>query len=169
MSPLVVFVGPPGSGKTTTARNVAYRLGVAMRDTDADIVESQGRSIAELFIDEGEGHFRALEAAAVKAAIDEHDGVLALGGGAVVNPATRALLAEQRVIFLDVGLSTAVKRVGMNANRPLLLGNVRAQLKTLLDERRPLYLAVADFTVETDHLAPNEVADRAVAFLGTPA
>lgn len=165
MSPVAIFVGPPGAGKTTVATEVAKRLGVTLRDTDADIVKTEGATIAEIFIDKGEGYFRERETAAVRAAIAEHDGVLALGGGAVINRHTRELLANETVVFLDVGLAAAVKRVGMNANRPLLLGNVRAQLKMLLDDRRPIYTEVASFTVETDDLDADQVADRVVVFL----
>lgn len=169
MSPLVVFVGPPGAGKTTVATAVAARLGVAVRDTDADIVRAEEMSIAEVFIDKGEGYFRERETVAVRDAIAHHDGVLALGGGAVINHKTRELLQDECVVFLDVGLPAAVKRVGMNANRPLLLGNVRAQLKLLMDQRRPLYLEVATLTVDTDDLNSGQVTDRVVAFLeGTP-
>lgn len=169
MSPCVVFVGPPGAGKTTVATAVAKQLGLPFRDTDEDIVASTGRPIAELFIDEGEGYFRTLEAAAVSAALAEHSGVLALGGGAVVNPQTRTALLGHRVVFLDVGLAAAAKRVGMNANRPLLLGNVRAQLKALMDQRRPLYFEVAAIVIETDALAVDAVVAKVIDFLGEPA
>ncbi len=165
MSPVVVFVGPPGAGKTTVATAVAQRLGLPMRDTDEDIVASEGTTIAELFIDKGEGYFRELESAAVRSAVAEHEGVLALGGGAVISTKTREVLKPECVVFLDVGLPAAVKRVGMNANRPLLLGNVRSQLKMLMDERRPLYTEVASLTVDTDDLDADQVADRVIAFL----
>lgn len=165
MSPVVVIVGPPGAGKTTVATAVAERLGVAMRDTDADIVDAEGTSIAEVFIDKGEGYFRERETAAVREAVANHDGVLALGGGAVINKKTRELLQSECVVFLDVGLPAAVKRVGMNANRPLLLGNVRAQLKMLLDERRPIYVDVSKFIIETDDLNAEQVTDRVIEFL----
>lgn len=165
MSPVVVLVGPPGAGKTTVARAVAERLGVAMRDTDEDIVNAEEMSIAEVFIDKGEGYFRERETAAVREAVAGHDGVVALGGGAVINRHTRELLKSERVVFLDLGLPAAVKRVGMNANRPLLLGNVRAQLKMLMDQRRPLYLDVAGLTIDTDDLDVEQVADRVLTFI----
>lgn len=160
MSPLVVLVGPPGAGKTTTGRAVARRLGASFRDTDHDIEAAAGTPVSEIFVDHGEQHFRALEEAAVATALTEHDGVLALGGGAVLSEASRRLLAQHRVVFLDVGLAAAVSRVGMNGNRPLLLGNVRSQLKGLMDRRRPLYDEVARFTVVTDALQPAQVVDR---------
>ena len=161
----MVFVGPPGAGKTTVATVVAARLGVALRDTDDDIVRAENMSVADLFIINGEPYFRAREKSAVAEAVASHEGVLALGGGAILDEDTRALLKGQRIVFLDVGLAAAVKRVGMNANRPLLLGNVRAQLKMLMDQRRTLYREVARLTVDTDDLGPDDVADRVVAFI----
>jgi shikimate kinase len=165
LSPVVVFVGPPGAGKSTVAEIVAARLGVDVRDTDQDIEASEGVSIQDMFIDEGEAHFRALEEKAVAAALVEHDGVVSLGGGAVLSPASRALLTGHRVIFLDVGLASAVRRVGMNSGRPLLLGNVRTQLKNLMDQRRVLYRDVARFTIDTDDLDAAQVAEQAITLI----
>ncbi len=158
--PRVVLVGPMGAGKSTVARVLSERWGVAHRDTDDDVEAAQGRSISDIFVDDGEAAFRALEKAAVAAALAEHDGVLSLGGGAVLDPDTRALLAGHRVVFLQVGLAEAVKRVGLGAGRPLLLGNVRARVKALLDERTPIYTSVATVVVDTDDLDPVAVAAR---------
>ena len=156
--PEVVLIGPMGAGKTTVARLLAQTWGVAFRDTDADVEAAVGRPVSEIFVDEGEAYFREREAAAVATALAEHDGVLALGGGAVLDADTRAALVGHRVVFLRVGLSEAVKRVGLGTSRPLLLGNVRARIKALLDERTPLYESVATETVDTDGRTPEEVA-----------
>ncbi|TDC79338.1 shikimate kinase [Streptomyces hainanensis] len=163
--PLVVLVGPPGSGKSTIGALLAERLGVAVRDTDADVERGAGKAIADIFVEDGEDRFRALEAAAVRDALAEHDGVLALGGGAILAPATRALLAGRPVIFLDVSLPEAMKRVGLDTSRPLLAINPRRRWRTLMDERRPLYTEVARAVVETADRTPDEVAQAVLEAL----
>jgi shikimate kinase len=163
VSPIVVLVGPPGSGKTTVGSLLAERLGVGFRDTDRDIEAQAGKGIPEIFVDDGEERFRRLERDAVATALRDHDGVLAVGGGAVSSDETRSLLASEQVVFLDVGLAQASSRVGLGMSRPLLLGNVRAQLKRLLDQRRPLYQQVADSLVETDDLDPAQVTELIAA------
>jgi shikimate kinase len=150
VSPLVVLVGPPGAGKSSVGQALAKRRGVDFRDTDADVEATAGKSVSDIFIEDGEPAFRELERAAVARALEEHDGVLALGGGAVQDSATRALLASHPVVFLDVGLSSATERVGFNRSRPLLVLNPRAELQRMLVERRPAYEEVATWVVDTD-------------------
>lgn len=164
--PRVVLIGPMGAGKTTVAALLGEAWGVPVRDTDADVEAAEGRSVSDIFVDSGEAHFRALEAAAVAEALATCDGVLALGGGAVLDPATRAQLAGHPVVFLRVGLSDAVQRVGLGASRPLLLGNVRARVKALLDERTPVYESLATLVVDTDGRTPEDVAAEILAALG---
>ncbi|MEV0226322.1 shikimate kinase [Streptomyces sp. NPDC050704] len=154
----VVLVGPMGVGKSTVGALVAQRLGCAYRDTDDDIVAEQGRTIADIFLDEGEAAFRAIEKQAVHKALTEHDGVLALGGGSILDADTRALLAGLPVVYLSMDVEEAVKRTGLNAARPLLAVNPRRQWRDLMEARRSLYTEVARAVVATDGRAPEEVA-----------
>lgn len=163
--PRVVLVGTMGAGKTTVGGLLAESWGCAFLDTDQVIEAGTGKPVAEIFVDDGEEHFRELERLAVAQALVSHDGVLALGGGAVLDERTRALLADQPVVFLKVGLADAAARVGLGVSRPLLLGNVRGRIKQLLDERTPIYDSVARFTVETDGLEATEVADQVRALV----
>ena len=163
--PVLVLIGPPGAGKSTVGRLVAKNLGVTFRDTDADIVAVTGKTIAEIFIDDGEQYFRALERTAVEAALRRHAGVLSLGGGAVLDAGLRMLLTAHRTVLLQVDLSSAAGRVGMNRDRPVLALNPRAQLKQLLDARMPLYLEVATDVVDTSNRTARQVADDITALL----
>jgi shikimate kinase len=149
-----------GAGKSTVGALLAEAWGTSARDTDTDVEAVAGKTVSEIFLDDGEAAFRTLEKDAVAQALTDHDGVLSLGGGAVLDEQTRGLLEGQRVVFLKVGLSEAVKRVGLGTSRPLHLGNVRARLKALLDERTPEYESVATETVDTDGLTPEQVAEE---------
>lgn len=149
MSRLVV-VGAPGAGKSSVGQRVATRLGVEFLDTDRLVEDEVGKSVGDIFVSDGEAAFRAREAGAVARALEVDDAVVSLGGGSVLDPATRALLREQPVVWLRVGIAEATKRVGLGTARPLLLGNVRGTLMRLLDERTPLYEEVATWTVDTD-------------------
>ncbi|MFI6336710.1 shikimate kinase [Streptomyces sp. NPDC050535] len=157
-APRMVLVGPMGVGKSTVGALVAERLGCAWRDTDDDIVGEQGRSIADIFVDEGEPAFRAIEKRAVSRALAEHEGVLALGGGAILDEETRALLAGHQVVYLSMDVEEAVKRTGLNTARPLLAVNPRRQWRDLMEARRHLYTEVARAVVATDDRTPEEVA-----------
>jgi shikimate kinase len=168
--PLLVLVGPPASGKTTVGTAVAEALGVAFRDTDSDVEAETGTTVADLFVQEGEPHFRALEERAVARALAGHDGVLALGGGAVTSAASRGLLVGYGrtggvVVWLDVDLPSAAKRVGLSRDRPLLAVNPRAMLRTMLEARAPLYAEVATLTVPTGGRQPGDVVADVLAVL----
>ncbi|MFJ2113213.1 MULTISPECIES: shikimate kinase [unclassified Streptomyces] len=165
-APAVVLVGPMGVGKTTVGELVAGRLGAAFRDTDADIVAAQGRSIAEIFVDEGEERFRRLEREAVRLALAEHTGVLALGGGAILDETTRQELAGLPVVYLSMEVNEAAKRTGLNTARPLLAINPRQQWKLLMEGRRQLYTDVARVVIATDDRTPEEITDTVLDALG---
>lgn len=159
---MIVVIGPPGSGKTTVGRLLAERLGVPFRDTDHDVEGVAGKPVGDIFVDDGEERFRELERAAVREALTTHDGVLALGGGAILDPGTQADLAGHRVVYLEVGLSDAVQRVGLAAARPLLVLNPRSQFRKLMEERRPIYERLATIKVVTDDRRPADVAGEIV-------
>lgn len=163
--PVVVLVGVPGAGKTTLGQALAERLGVTFRDTDQDVEASTGRAIADIFVESGEPAFRALEAQAVHDALAEHSGVLCLGGGAILDPDTRAALAGRPVVWLRVGLAAAAHRAGLSGPRPVLLGNVRSQLHGLMTARAPLYEEVATVVLDTDELSPEQAVARIVSEL----
>jgi shikimate kinase len=166
MSKLIaVLVGPPGAGKSTIAREVAQRLQVPFRDTDADVERVTGQTIADIFVQDGERVFRQLEHEAVMAALTEHEGMLAIGGGAVLDPRTYTALQDHMVIFLDVRIADASARIGFNRDRPLLLGNPRAQWTMLMDARRPVYEQIATVRVDTAGRTIDEVTEAVLAVL----
>jgi shikimate kinase len=164
--PVAILIGPPGSGKTTVGELLAARLGVGFVDTDARIEAAAGKPVSDIFIEDGEPAFRELERAAAAAAIGGHDGVLCLGGGGVLDAGTQALLDGQYVVYLETGFAELAKRVGMDRPRPLLLGNPRAQLKSLLEQRLPVYQRLAEVIVSTDGRSPAEVADEIAGVIG---
>ena len=169
--PVAVMIGPPGSGKSKVGRILAAGLGVTVRDTDADIEAAAGKPVSEIFVDDGEPRFRELEREAVLAALAEHDGVLSLGGGAIMNPVTQEALEQYaagggHVVFLDVPLAIAAQRVGMNQARPLLLGNPRAQWQKLMTERRPIYERLATLTIVSSERPGEQVAAEIMEALG---
>lgn len=158
--PVVVLVGAPGAGKSTVGRVLADALGVEFRDTDTDIEQGAGKPVSDIFVDDGESHFRVLETAAVAAALAEHDGVLALGGGAILDAGTRSLLAGHRVVWLRIDVPAATRRVGLARDRPLLAMNPRAQLRQLLAARAQLYAAVASVVIDVSDLSVPAVVDQ---------
>ncbi|GLU45994.1 shikimate kinase [Nocardiopsis ansamitocini] len=163
--PRAVLIGSPGAGKTTVGQALAERLGVAFTDTDIEIEARAGKPIGDIFIEDGEPAFRALERAAVVEALRTGTGIVALGGGAVLDAATRTDLVGHHVVYLQVEFTDAAKRVGLNQARPLLTGNPRARLKSLLEERLPVYEGLAVHTVPTSGYHPDEVVDHIVETL----
>lgn len=158
--PLAVLVGPPGAGKSTVAQALAERLGVAAHDVDSAIENAEGRSISDIFIDDGEPTFRVLERAEVTRALATEPGVVALGGGAVMHPDTEADLGAHVVVFLDVAIADASRRVGFDRSRPLLAVNPRASWTAMMNTRRPTYERVATHTVNTAGRSVNEIVDE---------
>jgi shikimate kinase len=160
---VAVLIGPPGAGKSTVGPLLAALLGAEFAETDTMVEDIAGKPVGDIFISDGEPAFRDLERTAVAQALASHRGIVALGGGAVMDPGTRQLLARQRVVYLRTGFAAAAQRVGLSTARPLLLRNPRARLKELLDERLPVYEALARITVVTDDRDPQEIADEIAA------
>ena len=167
MSMVLEDVAREAMGLPRHQRLALARLLIELDDpgADADVEAAAGRSISDIFVDDGEGAFRVLERQTVAEALASHDGVLAVGGGAVLDETTQTALAGRRVVFLDVGIKDAASRVGFNRDRPLLLGNPRAQWVKLMEVRRPVYERVATATVLTDGRAPQDIAEEIVTVL----
>lgn len=165
VKPVAVLIGPPGAGKTTVGRLLATALGVRFVDTDALVEQEQGRTISDIFVDDGEAAFRRLEVDAVARAL-AGDAVVALGGGAPMQSAVAALLADQTVVFLDVTISDAARRIGFDGTRPLLAVNPRASWTRMMNDRRPTYESLASVTVNTAGRAPSAVVAEIREALG---
>lgn len=159
MTPRVILIGPPGAGKTSIGRSLAKALNVDFADTDALIEIDQGKSVAQVFVDDGEPHFREVEERISCQSIEKESGVLSLGGGAVLNAAVADSIrgSGAEVIFLDVSLAVAAPRIGFNRDRPLLLNNPRQQWQRLMDARRPVYESLATLKLEVENRSVNQV------------
>jgi shikimate kinase len=164
--PIAVLIGPPGAGKSATGAALARLLRVALHDTDLAIEQRAGRSISDIFVTDGEAAFRVLERAEVADALQTRDGVVALGGGAVMDPQTQHALEGHMVVFLDVAIADAAKRIGFDQSRPLLAVNPRARWTELMATRRPTYERLATMRVDTAGRSPEDVARDVAARLG---
>lgn len=159
-------MGPPGAGKSTVGKYLARETGYKLIDTDRLIEEEEGRSIAEIFLSDGEIGFRAIEKRVVMSVLKEENCVIALGGGSVLDPEIQAILKTlNEVIFLDVSISNAAPRVGFNKERPLLMGNPRQQWLQLMEKRRGIYEHLAKRTISTDNRKALDVAHEIVGYV----
>lgn len=156
-----MLIGPPTAGKSSVGELLARALGVPFADTDALVAQAASKPVSDVFVDDGELVFRELERGAVARGLDAvgaAGGVLALGSGAVLDPEVRQMLAGQVIVYLEAGFATVARRTGMDRPRVVIPGNPRGRLRSMLEERRPVYAGLATLTVATDDLAPEEVA-----------
>jgi shikimate kinase len=158
----ILLIGPPGAGKSTVGKALAKVLGIQFVDTDNLIEKETGKSITDLFVVDGETHFRALELETLKSVLTLETGVISLGGGAPISEEAQQVIknSNSHVVFLDVSLATAAPRVGFNRDRPLLLGNPRAQWQALSDKRRPIYESIADDCIKVDDMSIDQVVAK---------
>lgn len=165
--PKVVLIGPPGSGKSSVGRALARITGLSHSDTDALIEAKANKKISEIFVEDGEPVFRTIEADVVAQALAEEAGVLSLGGGSVMHPATQEHLREcgALIVFLEVGIGQAAPRIGFNQDRPMLLINPRQTWLKLMEERLPIYQGLASVTFSTDSKKAQEVAEEIAEIL----
>ena len=162
MPPRYVLIGPMGAGKSTVGRELANFLNCGFADTDLLIEADQGKSVAEIFVEDGEPHFRLVEESIVIDALIEQEGVLALGGGSVMNEEIAKVLEKSpaKKVFLDISLSAVAPRVGFDNARPLLLVNPRQKWNELMQNRRPTYEALSDITIDVSELSVAEVVSK---------
>jgi shikimate kinase len=157
----IVLIGPPGAGKSTVGKALAEQLSLEFLDTDTLIEQSTGKSITDIFVVDGEQAFRAIEFQMLRTVLEKVDAIISLGGGAPISDEAQKLISDTdcQVVFLDISLSTAAPRVGFNRDRPLLLGNPRAQWQALSDQRRPIYEFLSDQTIKVDTLSVAEIVE----------
>jgi shikimate kinase len=155
----IVFIGAPGSGKSTVGHALAVNMKMPFFDTDQLIAQREEKKISDIFLEDGEPHFRAVEFEVLKEVLTQSSAIISLGGGAPISDSAQEVLrtSESAVIFLDVSLATAAPRVGFNRDRPLLLGNPRAQWQALCDQRRPIYENLATHSIKVDGLSVNQI------------
>ncbi|MDQ1740499.1 MAG: shikimate kinase [Pseudonocardiales bacterium] len=160
MPPRVVLVGLPGTGKSTVGAELARRLGVTFADSDELIAQQTGRSVGEIFAQQGEPAFRQLEADMIAEALAGFDGVLALGGGAVTTESVRQDLLGSGVPVLQLCAEPAelLSRLAGSEPRPLLAGDAAGRLAELAETRSRLYAEVASVRIDTDGRSVTEVA-----------
>lgn len=169
MAPKAVLIGLPGSGKSTIGRRLAKAMGCSLIDTDAVIEERYGRTIAEIFAAEGEPGFRRIEEQVIREALDNHDGILSLGGGAVSTAGVREALAGHTVVYLEISAAEGIRRTSGSTVRPLLAGPDRAEkYRRLLADRVPLYRRVATIRINTNRRNPGAVVRYIVGRLENP-
>lgn len=159
MTPRIIFIGPPGAGKTSIGRSLARALHVNFADTDMLIEADQGKPISQIFIEDGEPAFRQIEERICLDALLNESGVLSLGGGAVLTKGVHDSIRHcgADVIFLDVSLKVAAPRIGFNRDRPLLLNNPRAQWQNLMEARRPIYEDLATVIIDVENRTVNQI------------
>ena len=169
MAPKAVLMGMPGSGKSTIGRRLAKTMGLTLLDTDTKIVETTGRTIADIFTNDGEKEFRRIEEEVVRAALAEHDGIVSLGGGAITSPGVQEALAGHTVIFLEISAAEGIRRTTGGTVRPLLAGPDPARkYRDLMSQRVPLYRRVATMRVNTNRRNPGAVVRHIVERLENP-
>ena len=159
MTPRVILIGPMGSGKTTIGMALSEYLGADFRDTDDVIEAAASKTIADIFLEDGEDEFRILEKRALREELLKDGTVLALGGGAPISADAQSALRASGsfIVYLEASLSTVAPRIGFNRDRPLLLSNPRGQWQTLMEARRPVYESLAKLTVDTNGLSEAEI------------
>jgi shikimate kinase len=167
MAPRLVLIGPMGAGKTTVGKEIAAMLGCDFADTDSLIEADQGKSVSEIFVEDGEAHFRLVEESVVIDALLEREGVLSLGGGAVMNDATQAALkaSAAKKVFLDISLTAVAPRVGFDNARPLLMVNPRQKWAELMTQRRPIYESLSDISIDVSELSIPEITSKIIGQL----
>lgn len=167
--PVAILIGPPGAGKSSVGKALAAHLNTEFHDTDDLIEQEVGMRVSEIFLDKGEGFFRECEREVVAREVADFAGILALGGGAVMDTATKNLLKQSKdpLVFLDVSLASAAPRIGFNRDRPLLVGNPRAKWQELMNLRRPIYEELADITISSDAATPSQIAREIASGLAT--